>query len=32
MLHFHTPWKYQKTRGFLMFLGIMEVEYWLEMG
>ena len=31
MLHIHAPWKYQKTGGFL-FLGSMEVEYWLKMG
>ena len=31
MLHFYTPWK-QKTWGFLMFSGCIEVEYWLKMG
>ena len=32
MFHFYTPWKYQKTAGFLMFSGGIEVEHWLKMG
>ena len=31
MFHFYTPWK-QKTSGFLMFSGVIEVEHWLKMG
>ena len=31
MFHFYTPWKRQKTKGFLMFSGGMEVEYLLKM-
>ena len=27
ILHFHTPWKHQKTVGFLMFSGVIEVEH-----
>ena len=30
MFHFYTPWK-QKTGGFLMFSGGIEVEHWLKM-
>ena len=30
--HFYTPRKYQKTYGFLMFSGGIEVEHWLKMG
>ena len=30
--HFYTPCKHQKTRGFLMFLGGIEMEYSLEIG
>ena len=32
MFHFYTPWKHQKTSGFLMFSGGIEVEQWLKMG
>ena len=32
MLHFYTPWKRQKTRGFLTLSGGMEIEHWLIMG
>ena len=28
---FYSPWKYQKTRGFLMFLAGIESEQWHEM-
>ena len=31
MFHFYTPWKRQKTKGFLMFSGGMEVKYLLKM-
>ena len=27
LFHFHTPW-----RGFLIFSGDMQVEYWLKIG
>ena len=29
---FCTPWKYQKTRGFLIFSGGVEREQWYEIG
>ena len=32
MFHFYTPWKHQKTSGFLTFSGSIEVEHWLKMG
>ena len=32
VLHFYTPWKRQKTAGFLMFLGGIEMKYWLSRG
>ena len=32
MLYFNTPWKHQKTGGFLMFSRGIEVEHWLKMG
>ena len=32
MFHFYTPWKRQKTRGFLTFLVGIEIEHWLELG
>ena len=32
MFHFHTPWKYQKTEGCLIFSGGIEVEHWLKNG
>ena len=28
MFHFHIPWKRQKTKDFLTFLGGLEMEYW----
>ena len=31
MFYFYTPWKHQKTGGFLMFSGGIEVEHWLKM-
>ena len=31
MLNFNTPWKRQKTVGFLTFSGIIEVGHWLKM-
>ena len=31
MLHFYTPWKNQKTGGFL-FSGGVKLEHWLKMG
>ena len=31
MFHFYNSWK-QKSRGFLMFSGVKEVERWLKMG
>ena len=31
MLHFYNPWKCQKTIGFLMFSGGMEMWYWTKM-
>ena len=32
MFHFYTPWKLQKTFGFLIFSRGIEVEHWLKMG
>ena len=32
LFHFYTPWKQQKTSGFQMFLGGIEMERWLKMG
>ena len=32
MFHFHTPWKCQKTIGFLTFSGGIEIEQWTETG
>ena len=32
MFHFYTIWKHQKTSGFLIFSGGIEVEHWLKMG
>ena len=32
MSPFYTPWKRQKTRGFLKFSGSIEREHWSEMG
>ena len=31
MFHFYTHWKHQRTGGFLMLLGDIEVEHSLEM-
>ena len=31
MSHFYTPWKRQKTKGFLTFSGGIEMEYWVKM-
>ena len=31
MFHFYTPWKHQKTAGFLMFPGGIEIEHLLKM-
>ena len=30
--HFYTPWKRQKTFGFLMFSGGIEIWHWTKMG
>ena len=30
MFYFYTPWKFQKTLGFLMFSGGIEMKHWLE--
>ena len=30
--HFYTPWKLQKTKGFLMFSGGIEIRHWAKMG
>ena len=32
MFHFYISWKHQKTSGFLVFPGRIEVEHWLKMG
>ena len=32
MSHFYTPWKRQKTYGFLTFLGGIEMWHWTKMG
>ena len=32
MYHFWTPWKRQKTSGFLVFSGGTEMGHWLQMG
>ena len=32
MLYFYTPWKRQKSKGFLMFSGGIEMEDWAKMG
>ena len=31
VISFYTPWKHQKTFGFLMFSGVIEIQQWLEM-
>ena len=30
--HFYTPWKHQKTFGFLTFSGSIEMWHWIKMG
>ena len=30
--HFYTPWKRQKTKGFLTFSGGIEMWHWAKMG
>ena len=32
MSYFYTPWKRQKTKGFLTFLGGIEIGHWREKG
>ena len=32
LARFYTPWKDQKTKGFLMFSGGIEKDQWHEMG
>ena len=32
MFYFYTPWKSQKTFGFLVFSGGKEMEHWVKMG
>ena len=32
LVSFYTPWKHQKTSGFLIFSGDTEREQWYEMG
>ena len=32
MLRFYTPWKRQKTRGFLTFSENTKIENWLQIG
>ena len=32
MFYVNTPWKHQKTKGFLMFSGVMEMEHWVKTG
>ena len=32
VLHFYTPWKRQKTKGFLTFSGGAEMWHWTKMG
>ena len=32
MFHFYTPWKIQKTNGFLKFSGGIEMNHWAEIG
>ena len=29
---FYTPWKHQKTKGFLVFSGVLKWEHWPEIG
>ena len=30
MFLFYTPWKHQETKGFLVFSGVIKLEYWPE--
>ena len=32
MLHFYTPGKSQKTKGFVMFSGSIEMKHWAKLG
>ena len=32
LISFDTPWKHQKTRGFMMFSGGIKRDQWHEMG
>ena len=32
LVSFYTPWEYQKTRGFLIFSGVIERDHWHEIG
>ena len=32
IFNFYTPWKLQKTSGFVMISGGLEMEYWVKMG
>ena len=32
MYHFYTPWKRQKTRGFMRFSDIIEMKHWFKIG
>ena len=32
IFHFYTPWKRQKTKGFLTLSGGIEMEHWTKMG
>ena len=32
VFHFYTPWKRQKTSGFLTFSGGIEMEHWRQNG
>ena len=32
MFYFYAPWKSQKTFGFLVFSGGIEMEHWVKMG
>ena len=31
LFYFYTPWKHQKTFGFLTFSGVIEMEHWAKM-
>ena len=32
MFPFYTPWKHQKTKGFLLFSGGIKWDHWPEIG